>query len=949
MRDNDNISVVAAAALAAFDSVMAELNLAGGKNQGREYLPVNPKRLDHKPGSFSINRESGAWQDFATGDKGGDLVSLAAYLWTCRQLVAAKRLAGFLGVPDTAKSDRTGTPPGAERGGGVTNASTTSKKDASGTPRAPTDVCVMPVPADALAPPAAHARHGKPAHRWAYTSATGETCFYHDRYEPKGERKQFAPLSLWRRPDGGLYWKFAAPPAPRILLGLADLTAKPDRAAVLVEGEKARDAAALLLPDHPICCWQGGAQAVGKADFAALAGREVWLWPDNDEPGQHAMRAARAALAAVNAGPVKTFNVSLFAQCASVLEDGLPQLAPGGEWNPGDDAADLLARGWTAVHLAAMLQARADLLVAVESSAIAKPSTGNAEASARRFELTDRGVIFHEPDKSPRWICAPVRVTAQVRDPHNRGWALLLEFSDPDRNPHIVIVPMSLFRADGVEVAGLLLDHGLKIAPKGKPMLLEYLITARTSKRARVTSRTGWHDAGPDGAVFVLPDDAIGPTGDAWIFESNASGGQTFAMRGTLKGWQREVSALCSGNSRLLFAVSVAFAAPLLYLAGAEGGGFHFRSNSSDGKTTALRIAASVCGGPEYMQRWRATDNGLEALAPQHCDAPLLLDELAQIDPKAAGEVAYMLANGGGKARADRMGGMRERASWRILFLSAGEIGLTEQMGKIGSTPHAGQELRLAEIPADAGDGMGVFEQLHEFKSGGEFAKALNEAARRQYGTAFIVWLRELATRQQDVGDEVREAQRQFERTCLSAGAHGQARRVAGRFALVGAGGELATKWGITGWQVGEAMQAARTCFEAWLSRRGGEGNQEEYVILAQVREFLRRYGESAFTDWERPANDTDKHAPVRSDRAGYRRRDPVADVSEYFIFNEVFRTRVCKGLDHGAAGRLLLAREFIEQGKERDRPWLVKEKLPAEGRARVVHILPAIWDGEDD
>ena len=255
------------------------------------------------------------------------------------------------------------------------------------------------------------------------------------------------------------------------------------------------------------------------------------------------------------------------------------------------------------------------------------------------------------------------------------------------------------------------------------------------------------------------------------------------------------------GNSRLVFAVSMAFASPLPNLAGAESGGFHLRSNSSDGKTTALRVAASVCGAPEYMQRWRATDNGLEALAMQHCDAPLLLDELAQLDPKAAGEVAYMLANGSGKTRAGRTGGMRARADWRLLFLSAGEIGLAQHMSEAGKQARAGQELRLAEIPADAGAGLGLFENLHESGHGAEFAKALDQATRKHYGGAWVAFLGRLVG--EDVGtitNALHEGQRIFERRFLSDDASGQARRVAGRFALVGAAGELATRWDITGW-----------------------------------------------------------------------------------------------------------------------------------------------------
>lgn len=812
MAGNSFIAAVAAAALARFDAVMGELSLSGGRSQGREYLPLNPLRGDTKPGSFTINRDTGAWADFACDAKGGDLVSLAAYLRGIKQGEAAALLAGFLGVPSPS---RKGGPPSGERGRGNADAAVGAAKHASGPDGAAGEACVMPVLADAPAPPAAHPRHGKPAARWAYVTAAGVVNFYHDRYEPKGERKQFSPLTLWLLPDGRQVWRFKAPPAPRPLLGLPELAAK-HAPAVLPEGEKARDAAAALLPENPILCWQGGAQAVDKADFSPLTGREVWLWPDNDEPGKRAMLKTAERLREIGAAAVKRFNMDMFA-ATPAEENGAAVLRPGGEWNPGDDAADLLARGWTAAHLALILK-RPDALLScdnpppVEGKVSPGDTAANASGAASRFELTERGVTFSDPALGARWVCAPLEVTALVRDPHNTGWGLLTEFSDPDRNPHRVIVPSALFRGDGAEVAGLLLDHGLKIAPKGKPLLLEYLQTARTSKRARVTHRTGWHDAGPEGGVFVLPDHAIGPDGSAWIFESDSPAGHTFALRGSMKDWQHEVAALCAGNSRLLFAVSVAFAAPLLYLAGAEGGGFHFRSNSSDGKTTALRVAASVCGGADFMQRWRATDNGLEALAMQHCDAPLLLDELAQIDPRAAGEVAYMLANGGGKARAGRTGGARERASWRVLFLSAGEIGLAEHMGEIGRAPRAGQELRLAEIPADAGAGLGVFECLHDFKSGSEFAKALDRAARRHYGVAFAAYLRELVSRQHEVAEVVREAQRQFEQHCLTEGAHGQAQRVAGRFALVGAGGELATKWGVTGWEAGAAMRAARAC-----------------------------------------------------------------------------------------------------------------------------------------
>ena len=72
--------------------------LPQGRREGREYVARNPKRHDRRSGSFKVNLDTGRWADFATGDKGGDVVSLAAYLFGLRQGEAAERVAAALGV-----------------------------------------------------------------------------------------------------------------------------------------------------------------------------------------------------------------------------------------------------------------------------------------------------------------------------------------------------------------------------------------------------------------------------------------------------------------------------------------------------------------------------------------------------------------------------------------------------------------------------------------------------------------------------------------------------------------------------------------------------------------------------------------------------------------------------------------------------------------------------------
>ncbi len=85
------------AALASLPALLRRW-LPDGRLVGREYTARNPRRADRRLGSFRINVNSGRWADFATGDAGGDVVSLAAYLSGTGQAEAARALADMLGL-----------------------------------------------------------------------------------------------------------------------------------------------------------------------------------------------------------------------------------------------------------------------------------------------------------------------------------------------------------------------------------------------------------------------------------------------------------------------------------------------------------------------------------------------------------------------------------------------------------------------------------------------------------------------------------------------------------------------------------------------------------------------------------------------------------------------------------------------------------------------------------
>jgi hypothetical protein len=92
-----DFAVINAAALRDLPNLLGRW-LQGGSVVGREYVARNPRRVDRHAGSFKVNLLSGRWADFATDDRGGDPISLTAFLFGLTQGEAARRLHDMLGA-----------------------------------------------------------------------------------------------------------------------------------------------------------------------------------------------------------------------------------------------------------------------------------------------------------------------------------------------------------------------------------------------------------------------------------------------------------------------------------------------------------------------------------------------------------------------------------------------------------------------------------------------------------------------------------------------------------------------------------------------------------------------------------------------------------------------------------------------------------------------------------
>jgi len=315
---------VAQAALASAERLCSEW--LGGKRAGAEW--VGERTANGGPGdSWTVNMGTGKWMHGASDARGGDLISLYAALHGLSQAEAARAVADMVGMANGAAGP------------------------AVASVRQRTESRADPVPADAGDAPD-HAAHGKPEAVYRYFDAAGAHLFTIARYRT-ATGKSFAQWT-WRNNR----WSPKSYPAPRPLYGLPELAKAPTLPVMVVEGERCADAArAVLAGSYCVVCWAGGAQAVKTADWKPLAGRDVVLWPDADEPGVKAMAAVAEAI------------LGTAARVRVIKPAGQPE---------GWDIADAIADGWDLTRVIEWARPRVQL---VERPALPAPSDEKSAAA----------------------------------------------------------------------------------------------------------------------------------------------------------------------------------------------------------------------------------------------------------------------------------------------------------------------------------------------------------------------------------------------------------------------------------------------------------------------------------------------------------------------------------------------------------------------------------------
>ena len=536
------------------------------------------------------------------------------------------------------------------------------------------------------------------------------------------------------------------------------------------------------------------------------------------------------------------------------------------------------------------------------------------------------GVWYFELEKqeiSKTRVCSPLYIEAVTFDQQGNNYGRLLRFRTTGGNWRKWSLPMEMLKGSGDEMRGELFSMGVEIQPgkNVRDLLSMYLQSNPPRKQIKCALQVGWC-----GDCFVLPDKVYGKNADSVIFQSGERNHDEYTTAGTLEDWRKNIAAYAVGNPILILAISSAFAGALIKPCNADGGGIHFVGESSTGKTTAGKVASSVWGGDHYRRSWRTTSNGLEGAAMLFNDGLLVLDEINECDPRDVGAIVYSLGNGIGKQRATRSGNARSINRWECFVLSNGEKSIPTVMSEGGCRYNAGQAVRMLDIPVERQ--YGIYDTLHDFKAGHEMADWLVKEVLVNYGEAGRCFLEKLAHDKQDFSAKLRRIKNlpRFQ----VAGAQGQHRRAADRFALIGLAGEVATEYGITGWALGEAIKAAEEGFRIWCEARG-KGNSEKSQIIQQLIDFIDRHGDSRFSQINDEIN------PSIRDRAGWWEMDGN---SRIYLFTSGGINEALKGHDLKRSLDLLIDIGALPEPKDGQNKRSIQKKIDGKN-TKVYRINP--------
>lgn len=479
-----------------------------------------------------------------------------------------------------------------------------------------------------------------------------------------------------------------------------------------------------------------------------------------------------------------------------------------------------------------------------------------------------------EVTEKETWICDNLELAGEGKTLSGEYYYLFQWQNHDEDAPRTVAIAREDFGTDTgwkmLKAQGLKMTQGSGLTQK----LTEYFhFNGNHFTQWTIINVTGWLNG-----AYLLPNgEIIGEPKKPIYFTDRSSSSLGYTTSGTLTDWQIEIAQNVRGNASMMIGVAVALAAPMLSLLGRESFGVHLFAESSKGKSTTLNIANSIYGNPEKIKlSWSTTATGVKNEAAARNDGFITLDEIGQAkDGKNLETIAYDLFNETDKIRGEKEGGNRQIKRWKVSALSTGEKDLETQLRLQGAKVHAGQLVRLLNVPLEEAN------NLHNFPNNKAHADHLNEKVQECFGVIGREWIAFLSNNADTVKSTYKIIRQKW--LDLSNNMSGQVQRVAGdRFAVLETALYLAKD--LTQWTEEESAQAILKNFLNW-KEEFGENSREESALINTMTDWLL-INESSFIEY--PA---DPSAKIPLKIAGVRVLEDNAEGEEpcYFIYSKIF------------------------------------------------------------
>jgi hypothetical protein len=336
-----------------------------------------------------------------------------------------------------------------------------------------------------------------------------------------------------------------------------------------------------------------------------------------------------------------------------------------------------------------------------------------------------------------------------------------------------------------VEFESALRDNHIRPLVRGKiAMYGDYYIRkiSADSKMRKLFRSQGWKE---NNTEFVLGDKLYRKDEVVQAGFSHGTEGflKPFHSRGSLDAWRALTSVLDNPKFEPhAFMLLLAFAAPLLKLAGRQGFTVCALGDSGAGKSTMGMFMSSVYGHPDAG--WIKRDNTQLARIQRlgaHFSLPAYMDEASTIAPKELRDLIYMIPTGKGRDSMRQDYSLREGAEWATIFVTSTNDSLQSK-------------LQLEKANAEA-EGLRLFEfRFPKAREFGPISKIIPAAVQENYGLAGEKYIEGLVNHQDAIRSKlktvVEEAEARFQMD-------DKERFWSQAIALTLYGGELAREWGL--------------------------------------------------------------------------------------------------------------------------------------------------------